>query len=146
MKSKAVKKRGHRKKPVQHRTVRKIHTESEMDLFDDISTSAKMRGLMIDAPLSILSESLDSLHYKEAKSLAEEKLLEELQKTHYERLVALVVRKDDWELAMHKKRLVFAPRPLKKSDRNLYWAVSRELRERDAFDNLGATAWHQKTG
>lgn len=122
-------------KKAPHRTIRKVHTESELDLFDDISIQAKKKTLMFESPLPILSQSLDTLHYKEFRSKAEDCLLEELQEAHYARLAALVVNKDDSMLAAHKKLLLTSPRPLKKSDRNLYWAISREIRGREAFLN-----------
>lgn len=109
---------------------RRVHTESNIDLLDEISARAKLTTLIVESSISILSESLDRLDAKRDKDEAELLLLDELQEAHVARLASLVSLGDDRALTIDKKRLMVTPRPMKRSDRNLYRAISRELRSR----------------
>lgn len=134
---KAVKARVRTKRKMSPHANHKVHTESEIDLQDDVSIQEKMKTLMFDAPLPVLSASLDKLHYQESRTPAEDSLLESLHEAHCARLLAFVLREEDSALVAQKQLILMTPRPLKRSDRNIYRAISKELRERAAFEGGG---------
>lgn len=111
----------------------KVNTESDLDLsdpLDDISAREKMKSLIRSTPISTLSESLNKLDTKNSRTAAENSLLGELQAAHSARVLGLVAKEDSGALMEDKDRLQAAPRPLSRSDKNLYWAIAEELDHR----------------